>query len=61
MALPHSGKTPSYFPKNRILVFVGECVLTKDKTKILISTCDIFKKIGKLWPLKYNVLQKKSV
>ena len=61
VALPYSGKIPSYFPKNGILVFVGECVLPRDKMKMLLSTGDIFEKIGKVWPLKYNLLQKTPV
>ena len=61
VALPYSGKIPSYFPKNGILVFIGECVFPRGKMKMLLSTGDIFEKIGKVWPLKYNLLQKRSV
>ena len=61
VALPYSGKVLSYFAKNGILVFVGECVLPKDKTKMFHSTGDIFEKIGKVWPLKYNLLQNRPV
>ena len=43
VALPYSGKIPSYFPKNGILAFVGECILPRDKMKMLLSTGDTFK------------------
>ena len=61
MALLYSGKSPSYFPQNGILVFVGECVLPRDRMKMLVSIGDIFEKIGEVWPLKYNLLQKMPV
>ena len=61
VALPYSGKILSYFAKNGIFDFVGECVLPKDKTKMFHSIGDIFEKIGKVWPLQYNLLQKESV